>query len=281
MFSAVLSWFDRKPAPVDEPLPVPELAGWLAEIARPDDEPAMDAPSPPAALPADEDRRLFDEAGDPVRIPGDERPAGAREDCGHWAVEVARAEVGDADAHLAEYLTALAQLDLPAPAANARTGSVEVTVDNTTAVFTPAEPLPRSAAEVLTEIRERDPGEAKRGPDWPEPPDYGRPLTATGQLLTRIDEEIAGSLAARLQRIAEDRYAQAERGRLTALYSLRLARGDLAGERALRQDAQARLVAVEGERDSALSRVAELELTLRALGRETDAHDAKGGGGDG
>lgn len=186
---------------------------------------------------------------------------------GHWAVERARAEVGDADAHLAEYLARLAQPDRLPP---------------------------------RTETREVDPGEAKRGPDWPEPPDYGRPLTATGQLLTRIDEDIAGSLAARLQRIAEERYARAERGRVEAGARARHAESLLVSERSARQNAQARLVAVEDERDGlaqrlaawveeaqrAKARIGELELTVRSLG-QVIAHaaghdtDAKGGGSDG
>lgn len=91
--------------------------------------------------------------------------------------------------------------------------------------------------------------EARRGPDWPEPPDYGRPPTRTGELLLKIDEEIAGSLARRNQVLRRDfATAVAELGR----------------EQLLRKTA-------ETQRDTAQARVADLELTVGALGEKLAA----------
>jgi hypothetical protein len=95
----------------------------------------------------------------------------------------------------------------------------------------------------------RDPGEANRRPDFPEAPDYSR--RALGAL-ARIDDALDGNLRATNQRLRRDLTAAIDARRL-----------------------------VEHERDAALARVAELELTLRALGRvvmHAAGHDAVGGG---
>lgn len=140
-------------------------------------------------------------------------------------------------------------------------------------------------AGALAALRERleadpapsaDPLAAHRQPDWPEPPAYDHPPTRTGQLLLAIDEQIAGSLAVRNQALRDQlRTALAERLR----------------ERSMRQDAQVRLAQAETElaalragRAKDRDRIAELVLTLRALGEKTDpaghesaASDEEGG----
>ncbi len=72
--------------------------------------------------------------------------------------------------------------------------------------------------------------EGMRGQDWPEPPDYQRPPTRTGELLLQIDEQIAGSLATRNQLLRRQHADALDRAR------------------------------------RAEARVAELELTVGALG---------------
>lgn len=74
------------------------------------------------------------------------------------------------------------------------------------------------------------PPEGVRGQDWPEPPDYQRPPTRTGELLLQIDEQIAGSLATRNQLLRRQHADALDRAR------------------------------------RAEARVAELELTVGALG---------------
>lgn len=95
---------------------------------------------------------------------------------------------------------------------------------------------------------EQDPGAANRRPDFPEPPDYSR--RAHGAV-ARIDAALDGNLRAANQRLRADLRAAIDHGRT-----------------------------VELERDTALARVAELELTLKALGRfvvHAAKHDAEGG----
>lgn len=218
MFAAALSWFDRqRPAPKHGELPAPAPGpDRLAEIARPDDEPA-----------ADGDRRLFDDDGEPIRPPGaQDRPADARADSGKRETPAERVE------------------------------SATVALDNREATVTPTDPPYYPAASpahvaggyadggpvparepVVAGQLDRDLAATKRQGDWPEPPDYGRPPTRTGEVLLEIDQQIAGSLAARNQAL------------------------------------RAQLRTVAAERDAARKRVAELELTVKALG-EVIAHAA-------
>jgi hypothetical protein len=209
MLSAALSWFDRsrRDRQPDGPLPVPQMdPDWprcLADpspqfvpvpVAQPDDEPGMDAPPV-------EDRRLFDDAGQPIRIPGDEAPANPHPDTG---------------------------LRFP------RT--------------TPSGPSTDTQCAVAEELA------AARHADWSTPtPDYSR----TGSVLAGIDKAIDDSLAASNQALR---------------VRLRHAEAEWAHERSQRQDTQVRLVAAQ-------ARIAELELTVRALGglvAHAAGHDTSG-----
>ena len=152
-----------------------------------------------------DDRRLFDDAGQPIRRPGHDQPVHVSPLSGPRPV---------APEH------SVAPQDAPAPCA--------------------------------------DPLSSRRQSDWPVPPDYGRPPTATGALLLAIDQQIAGSIAARnqeLRRALVDAQARAIR------------------ERTRRQDALVRLAtvqaqrdALQAERDRLAAHVAELKRTVDALG---------------
>ncbi|HEY8977701.1 MAG TPA: hypothetical protein VIN75_26035 [Burkholderiaceae bacterium] len=96
---------------------------------------------------------------------------------------------------------------------------------------------------------DRDPGENRRDADWPTPrPSYSN--TSTGRVLAAIDDRIDDTLRQRNQALRTQ---------------LRGKTAELAQERSLRQDAQARLAS---ERDAARTRIAELELTVAALGEK-------------
>lgn len=119
-----------------------------------------------------------------------------------------------------------------------------VTVDNRAAVFTPtpgATPFHPPGSEP------GDPGAANRAPDLPEPPDYRHPASRT---VVRIDDAIEDNLRATSQRLRRDLRAEIDRRRVVELHL-----------------------------DIALARVAELELTLRALGKvvvHAAGHDKTG-----
>lgn len=172
---------------------------------------------------ATDDRRLFDDAGQPIRHPGHDAPVHVSPLSGPRPV---------APEH------SVAPQDAPAPCA--------------------------------------DPLSSRRQSDWPVPPDYGRPPTATGALLLAIDQQIAGSIAARnqeLRRELVDAQARAIR------------------ERTRRQDALVRLATVQAQRDAlrseldaARKRVGELELTVKALGKlvqHAAEHDKAGAAASG
>lgn len=104
----------------------------------------------------------------------------------------------------------------------------------------------RTAAEVLRERSDPDPGEATRTGDFPESPDYSR---RASRALGRIDDAIEDNLREANQRLRRDLRAEIDYRRT-----------------------------VEHERDAALARVAELTLTLQALGRvvvHAAGHDEK------
>ncbi len=122
---------------------------------------------------------------------------------------------------------------------------VAVTVDNRAAVFTPT---PGATPFHPAEPEPGDPGAANRTPDFPEPPDYRRPASRT---VVRIDDAIGDNLRATSQRLRRDLRAEIDRRRV-----------------------------VELQLDIALARVAELDLTLRALGKvvvHAAGHDKTGG----
>jgi hypothetical protein len=163
------------------------------------------------------------------------------------------AETEAADAHLAEHLTAVAHAEAPEP---------PPVYDGIVATLQGDYRSGGASADCPS----ADPLASRRESDWPEPPDYSHPPTRTGELLLEMDRLIAGPIAARNQ-------------------SLRRRLGDAearaARERSLRQDAQARLVtaearadAAEAELESARGRIAELVLTLRAVGAEEFAKTA-------
>lgn len=124
--------------------------------------------------------------------------------------------------------------------------AVELTIGNRDAVFTPA---PGAALPHVPEpAADADPGAANRRPDFPEPPDYS--CRAQGAV-ARIDAALDENLRAANQRLRADLRAAIDHGRT-----------------------------VELERDTALARIAELELTLKALGRfvvHAAKHDTEGG----
>lgn len=110
---------------------------------------------------------------------------------------------------------------------------------------------------ILTADQQRptpDPDPAVREPV--EPSSYSN--TTTGRVLASIDDAIGGTLQQRNQIL---------RGQIRDVTA------QLAGERAQRQRADASLGAVRGERDAAFARVAELELTVGALGSKLDGAD--------
>lgn len=231
MLSAALSWFDRqRPTPKhaeERALPAPELD-----------------PDWPANRNLGDDRRLFDEAGAPVRIPGDEHPSGARPDTGRW-----EAPHGDVPATAAPYEGLLATLQgeytpTPTPAAP--------NPAHVAGGYADGGPVPAREPIVAGQF-DRDLAATKRQADWPEPPDYGRPPTSVGQITVAMDQEIAGSPAA--------------------------ARGEsLALERRLRRAAEDRYAVAEAARVKAEARVAELELVVKSLAKNADtATDEKGG----
>jgi hypothetical protein len=120
-----------------------------------------------------------------------------------------------------------------------------VTVDNRDGVFTPA---PDAAPFHPAGPEPGDPGAANRTPDFPEPPDYRRPASRP---VVRIDDAIEDNLRATSQRLRRDLRAEIDRRRV-----------------------------VELQLDIALARVAELDLTLRALGKvvvHAAGHDTAGG----
>lgn len=201
---------------------------------------------------ATDDTRLFDDAFTPPdaeametgRFDAPARLHDAQVDA--LAEHMPRAEAETlvaADEYLAAQMTAAARAEVPEPP-TVYDGIVSSLQGSYVSSGAPVE------------CASADPLASRREADWPEPPDYGHPPTRTGELLLEIDQQIAGSLAARNQALRAQ---------------LRTVTAELAAERSARQDAQLQLAA-------ARDRIAELVLTLRALGgaiHHANQHAAK------
>jgi len=151
------------------------------------------------------------------------------------------------------------------------------------------------------EDRARREDERRRGQGWPPAPDYRAPSSLdTIAMLTEIDQQINAALsevnreqlvqarsalsrvalAERMQRVAEDRYAQAEaeRVRMTAAWERASAEADR-----LRKDfgeVWAERNELASENAQLKGRVVELELTVKALGKVVAHAAGHGEGGE-
>jgi hypothetical protein len=216
---------------------------------------ARDTPKTPATpVTVTASGRLWDGPG--PEVPGAQRPADAHPAAGHWfehARDAAAPRAGLAAETQAEYTGGL-----PPPEALAATDRAErERLDGLLYGRAPAPEMDPNWGVGATSLGagfadggpvghpcSADPGEARRQADFPEPPDYHRPPTSTGRLLLEIDVQIAGSLASRNQILRRQ------------------------------------LVDEQDRRERAERRVAELDLTVKALGKliaHAAGHDKTGG----